>query len=82
MSQYEILLKNILIFLLECVKLIERCLSIRSSERPTLDECLKSEWLKQPSSRDLCLSLLPRRRRGTNSSSSKSTSSSSRGNSL
>ncbi|CAF2996744.1 unnamed protein product [Rotaria socialis] len=66
----------------ECVKLIEQCLSIRSSERPTLDECLKSEWLKYPSSRDLCLSLAPRRRRGHTSSSSKSTSSSSRGNSL
>jgi hypothetical protein len=69
-------------FFLECVHLIEQCLSIRSSERPTLEQCLNSEWLKYPSSRDLCLSLLSRRRGGRNSSSSKSTNSSSRGSSL
>ncbi|CAF0880894.1 unnamed protein product [Adineta ricciae] len=66
----------------DCIQLIEQCLSIRSSERPTLDECLQSEWLKSPSSRDLCLAHVPRRRPGRNSSSSKSASSSSRGNSL
>ncbi|CAF4554645.1 unnamed protein product, partial [Rotaria magnacalcarata] len=48
----------------ECVQLIEQCLSIRSSERPTLDQCLQSAWLKFPSSRDLSLSLAPRRRGG------------------
>lgn len=71
---------------LECVQLIEQCLSIRSSERPTLEQCLQSEWLKSPSSRDLCLALIPRRRAGhkhsNNSSKSNTGSSSSRGNSL
>lgn len=87
-------MKHILIWIylyLECVQLIEQCLSIRSSERPTLDECLQSAWLKFPSSRDLCLSLAPRRRGGPHHSQvkdlnslSKSTTSSltSRGNSL
>ena len=41
---------------IECVQLIEQCLAIRSSERPTLEQCLQSNWLKLPSSRDLCLS--------------------------
>lgn len=50
--------------ILECVQLIEQCLSIRSSERPTLEQCLQSEWLKFPSSRDLSLLLIPRRRIG------------------
>ena len=71
---------------LECVQLIEQCLSIRSSERPTLEQCLQSDWLKLPSSRDLCLALIPRRRAGhkdSNGISKSSTgSSSSRGNSL
>jgi serine/threonine protein kinase len=70
----------------ECIQLIEQCLCIRSSERPTLEQCFQSEWLKLPSSRDLCLALIPRRRGGHKDSNrlSKSTtgSSSSRGNSL
>ena len=49
---------------LECIQLIEQCLSIRSSERPSLEQCLQSEWLKLPSSKDLSLSLVPRRRGG------------------
>jgi hypothetical protein len=48
--------------ILECVQLIEQCLSIRSSERPTLEQCLQSEWLKFPSSKDLSLLLISRRR--------------------
>ncbi|CAF0766226.1 unnamed protein product [Rotaria sordida] len=75
----------------ECVQLIEQCLSIRSSERPTLEQCLQSTWLKLPSSRDLCLSLVPRRRGGHNHNQLKDLNSlsklttgsfSSRGNSL
>lgn len=65
----------------ECIQLIEQCLSIRSSERPTLDQCLQSEWLKSPSSRDLYLSLIPRRRAGRKDSKSTTGSCSSRGNS-
>ena len=57
-------------FLLECVKLIEQCLAIRSSERPTLDQCFQSDWLKSPSSRDLSLPLLSRRRGHSGSTSS------------
>jgi len=82
---------TIIYMVLECIQLIEQCLSIRSSERPTLEQCLQSEWLKFPSSKDLCLLLMPRRRGGHNhhqlkdsNSISKSTtgSCSSRGNSL
>ncbi len=84
-SKHFSLIKHIE-FILECIQLIEQCLSIRSSERPTLDQCLQSEWLKFPSSRDLCLAVIPRRRGGHKDSNSisKSTtgSNSSRGNSL
>jgi len=60
--------------ILECIQLIEQCLSIRSSERPTLEQCLQSEWLKYPSLRDLTLSLVPRKRSGRQSLSSSSSS--------
>jgi len=75
----------------ECIELIQRCLAIRSSERPSLEECLRSTWLKLPSSRDLRISVAPRRRPTRHQSKKDSTSSpcttnssssSSRGNSL
>lgn len=82
---------NIFFFLrLECIELIQQCLAIRSSERPSLEECLQSTWLKLPSSRDLRIPLAPRRRPtrhqskkdSTSPSTTNSSSSSSRGNSL
>jgi len=63
----------------ECINLIQRCLSVRSSERPTIEQLIQSDWLKLPSTRDLCLSATVRSRK--NSLKSSVSSLGSRGNS-
>ncbi|CAF0748155.1 unnamed protein product [Didymodactylos carnosus] len=66
----------------ECINLITQCLSIRSSERPTIDQCLQSSWLKLPNSRDLRLATSLRSRKDSvKSNVSSLVSNGSRGNS-
>ncbi|CAF0977797.1 unnamed protein product [Didymodactylos carnosus] len=66
----------------ECINLITCCLSIRSSERPTTEQCIQSDWLKLPHSRDLRLATSLRLRKDTvKSNASSLVSNGSRGNS-